>query len=252
MNNDKVRDRCAVFGVSINENHKDYAADVTYNALLTMQHRGQEGAGIAVINDKTINCKKGGGFVTEVFKEKTLTKMRGRISVGHCLYSGKKKLNDDKQFLSNDSTPETKPEPESKTESESEEEIKLKAAEDAQPFVTEYLTGRIATVLNGRITNMLELRGELMTYGLTFTGTTDGEVLSKLIAYYCMLYESVLEGVKYAARQLEGCFSLIVMSTGTEDNKLIAVRDSSGFRPLCIGVSEEGTAVASESCALDI
>ena len=236
MNHDKVRDKCAVFGVSI---YGDYASEIAYNALLTMQHRGQEGAGIAVINENKIDCKKGGGFVTEAFSEKELRKMRGSIAVGHCLYSGRKKLSDDKQFL----VAEPEPEP---------EEEKKKSAEDSQPFVTEYLTGRIAAVLNGSITNMLALRGELMTYGLTFTGTTDGEVISKLIAYYCMINESVLEGVKYAAKLLEGCFSLIVMSTGTEHNKLIAVRDSSGFRPLCIGVSEEGMAVASESCVFDI
>jgi amidophosphoribosyltransferase len=214
MNCDKLREKCAVFGVSIDDNS---AAELTYNALLTMQHRGQEGAGIAVVNDKTIICKKGIGLAMEVFKDGSINRMQSGIAVGHCLCFAVSDLND-----------------------------------DVQPSVTEYLTGRIAAVLNCRITNVRALRGELMTYGLTFTGTSDGEVLSKLLAYHCMINESVLEGVKYAATILEGCFSMLVMSTGKENNKLIAVRDSSGFRPFCIGSNAQGIAVASESCALDI
>ena len=235
---DKIKDKCAVFGVSI-DNKSDYrnniAAELAYNALLTMQHRGQESAGIAVVRNKTIMCKKNSGLVTKVFAPNSLNDMQSCIAIGHCQYSA--------------------------IELAAEDAIQYDIQNEIQPSVTEYLTGRIATVLNGSITNVRELREELMTYGLTFAGTSDGEVISKLVAYHCMLMEqnaegfeaeSVLEGVKYAAKLLEGSFSLLVMNTGKESNKLLAVRDSNGFRPLCIGVNGHGTAIASESCALDI
>ena len=223
-NFDKLKEKCAVFGVSINNNgtENNIAAELAYNALMTMQHRGQESAGIAVADGKTIICKKNSGFVTKVFSQGSLHDMRSCVAVGHCQYSG---LGAGEYDVQN----------------------------DIQPSIIEYLTGRLATVLNGSITNVRKLKEELMTYGLTFMGTSDGEVISKLVAYHCMITESVLEGVKCAAKLLEGSFSLLVMTTGKDNNnRLLAVRDSSGFRPLCIGVNDHGVAVASESCALDI
>ena len=217
-NFNKIREKCAVFGVSIDG---DYAAEIAYNALLTLQHRGQEGAGIAVIKDNNIICRKSAGLVTEIFPNGSVVGRRSGVAIGHCLCSSVSNLQD-----------------------------------DVQPSVTEYLTGRIAVVLNGRITNVRALREELMKYGLSFMGMSDGEVLSKFIAYYCMRREedgdSFLDGVKYAVELLKGSFSLIIMSTGKGGDKLVAVRDSSGFRPLCIGVNAHGFAIASESCAFDI
>ena len=226
-NFDKLRDKCAVFGISMHDTN-NAAAELTYNALLTMQHRGQESAGIAVAKSRTITCKKNSGLVTNVFAPGSLTNMESCIAIGHCQYS--------------------------MLDCNSQSDIQ----DDIQPYVTEYLTGRIATVLNGSITNVRKLREELMTYGLTFRGTSHGEVISKLVAYYCMVTEQnlktegILEGVKYAAKFLEGSFSLIVMNTGVGASKLFALRDSSGFRPLCIGVNADGVAVASESSALDV
>ena len=180
-----------------------------------MQHRGQEGAGIAVISGNTIVCHKNRGLVSEVFSGNALDRLKSSIAVGQCLYSN-----------SGNNT-----------------------GENIQPVVTEYLTGRIATVHDGNLINAKELKDELMTYGIAFTGTSDSEVISKLIAYHCTKKKNVLDGIKTAAELLKGAFSLIVLST--ENNKLIAVRDSSGFKPLCIGKNECGVAAASESCALD-
>ena len=180
-----------------------------------MQHRGQEGAGIAVISGNTIVCKKNHGLVSEVFSGNSLDGLKSRVAVGHCMYSGKESNN----------------------------------GENIQPVFTEYLTGRIATVHSGNLINAKELKDELMKYGIAFTGTSDSEVISKLIAYHCTKQMNVVDGVKIAAELLKGAFSLIVLST--ENDKLIAVRDSSGFRPLCIGKNEQGIAVTSETCALD-
>jgi len=182
-----------------------------------MQHRGQEGAGMAAISGNTILSHKNRGLVSEIFSGNTLSDLISRAAVGQCQYS-----------IAN---------------------AESNAGDNIQPVFTEYLTGRIATVHNGNITNAKELKEELMTYGIAFMGTSDSEVISKLIAYHCTKKKNVTDGIKTAAELLKGAFSLIVLST--ENDKLIAVRDSSGFRPLCIGKNESGVAVTSESCALD-
>jgi len=185
--------------------------------LLASQHRGQEGAGIAAVIGDTIVCRKNRGLVSEVFSGNALDALKSRTAVGHCQYS----------IAAGGSS----------------------ASENIQPVFTEYLTGRLATVHSGNLTNAKKLKDELMRYGIAFMGTSDSEIISKLIAYHCTKEKNVLEGVKAAAELLKGAFSIIILST--ENNKLIAVRDSSGFRPLCIGKNESGAAVASESCALD-
>jgi len=210
--NDKLNEECAVFGVSL---YAEEAVGVTYNGLLTLQHRGQEGAGIAVANNRSIVCHKDEGLVSEVFSGEVLEKFpKGKVAVGHTRYS---------------------------TTGQS-------CRENAGPFVTEYLTGRIATAHNGNITNAKEIRSELANLGLNFNATSDSEVVSSLIAYYITKEKSSLQGVVHAASLLRGAFSLIIV---TSKNKLIAVRDPNGFRPLCIGKNGIGCAVASESCALE-
>jgi len=179
-----------------------------------MQHRGQEGAGIAAISGNTIICHKDHGLVSEALGS-ALNKLKSHVAVGHCLYSNNGN----------------------------------NTGENIQPVFTEYLTGRLATVHDGNLINAKELKDELMKYGIAFTGTSDSEVISKLIAYHCTKKKNVLDGVKISAELLKGAFSLIVLST--DNNRLIAARDSSGFRPLCIGKNKNGIAVASESCALD-
>ena len=208
----KVNEECAVFGVSLNI---DEAAGMAYNGLLSLQHRGQESAGIAVLNDNKILYRKDVGLVSEVFSGEELRKLPGgRIAVGHTRYSttGSNKI------------------------------------ENVGPFITEYLTGRIATAHNGNITNAAEIRDGLRKYGLQFSATSDSEVISSLIAYWITKEQNTLLGVIKAADFLRGAFSLVIASG---ENKLIAVRDPNGYRPLCVGHNETGLCIASESCALD-
>ncbi|MCL2255305.1 MAG: amidophosphoribosyltransferase, partial [Firmicutes bacterium] len=115
------------------------------------------------------------------------------------------------------------------------------------PFVTEFLTGRIAVTNNGSLTNAKQLKEELKSYGVQFNASCDSEVISKLFAFHIVKQKDLMKGVLKAADLLQGAFSLIIM---VGDEKLIAIRDKHGFRPLCIGKSEFGMAVASESCAL--
>jgi amidophosphoribosyltransferase len=208
----KLHEECAVFGVSLTT---EEAAGITYNGLLTLQHRGQEGAGIAVVNDGKIWCHKDIGLVSEVFSGKELGQFPGgKIAVGHTRYgtTGNNKK------------------------------------ENVGPFITEYLTGRIATAHNGNVTNALEIRRKLKSYGLNFNATSDSEVVSSLIAYCITKEGGTMQGVVKAASFLKGAFSLIIASG---ENKLIAMRDPNGYRPLCIGKNDIGYAVASESCALE-
>jgi amidophosphoribosyltransferase len=208
----KLNEECAVFGVSLTT---DEAAGITYNGLLSLQHRGQEGAGIAVANNRSIVCRKDVGLVSEVFSGEELKKLpNGRVAVGHTRYST----------------------------------TGHNTKENVGPFVTEYLTGRIATAHNGNITNASEIRKELAELGVHFGATSDSEVVSSLIAYHITKEKGSLAGVTAAAGLLKGAFTLII---ATSKNKLIAVRDPNGFRPLCIGKNGTGCVVASETCALD-
>lgn len=212
MLSEKLHEECAVFGVSLSV---DEAAGITYNALLSMQHRGQEGAGIAIVSDGKILCHKNMGLVSEVFSTESLKKLAcSKIAVGHTRYAT----------------------------------TGAGTLENVAPFVTEYLTGRIATAHNGNVTNAVEIRDRLKGHGLNFDATSDSEVISSLIAYYITKEKDLLSGVHMATGFLEGAFSLVIASS---ENKLIAVRDPHGYRPLCIGKNTAGLAVASESCALD-
>jgi len=207
-----IHEHCAVFGVSILQ---DEAAGIVYNGLLSLQHRGQEGAGIAVVTNNRIICHKNTGLVSEVFSGEDLDRLnRGRIAVGHTRYST----------------------------------MGGNTIENAGPFVTEYLTGRIATAHNGNITNARQIRQQLGKLGINFNATSDSEVVSSLIAYNIVKTNDLYSGIIKAGNQLTGAFSLVIASS---ENKLIALRDPNGYRPLCIGKSRSGMAVASESCALE-
>lgn len=210
---DKVHEECAVFGVSLTS--LEEAAGITYNALLAMQHRGQEGAGIAVMKGNSLLYHKDVGLVSEVFTKEVMGKLpKSRVAIGHDRYST----------------------------------TGANTYENVQPIFNEFLTGRIATVHNGNITNSREIRERLEPLGLDFGATSDSEIISSLIAYHTLKSGDILTGVKEACSQLVGAFSLLVLSG---DHKLIAVRDPNGYRPLCIGKRDTGIAVASETCAMD-
>jgi len=209
----KINEECAVFGVSLTI---DEAVGITYNGLLALQHRGQEGAGIAVVHGNKLLCHKDVGLVSEVFTGEVLEGLpNGKTAIGHTRYSttgGNRK-------------------------------------ENVGPFVTEYLTGRIATAHNGNISNAPEIRDGLIKNGLQFIATSDSEVISSLIAFHITKEQDTLSGIIKAANSLKGSYSL-VLANG--EGSLIAVRDPNGFRPLCIGRNKMGYAVASESCALEV
>jgi amidophosphoribosyltransferase len=186
-------------------------AQLSCFGLYALQHRGQESAGIAVSDGKEIHLHKNMGLVAEVFDEDSLKAMPGNIAIGHVRYST--------------------------TGSSS--------LINAQPLVFHYLRGMVALAHNGNLTNAAELKQNLAMSGSVFQSTSDSEVIINLIARYGQ--STIEEAVMKCMIDLKGAYSLVIM---TED-KLLAVRDPYGIRPLCLGRMGEAYVVASESCALD-
>ncbi|MCI6022556.1 MAG: amidophosphoribosyltransferase [Candidatus Faecivivens sp.] len=207
-----IHEECGIFGIVTSS---DEAAGVTYNALLALQHRGQEGAGIAIQKDGSILYHKDVGLVSEVFNSDVLSRLpKAHMAIGHVRYST----------------------------------TGTNSQKNTQPMITEYLKGRIATAHNGNIVNAAEIKEKLVNVGCNFAATNDSEVISSLIGWEALRGESIEDAVADAAKQLKGAFSLVVLSSRS---KLIAFRDGAGFRPLCLGKNDRGWAVASESCGLD-
>ena len=204
----KLHEECGVFGIF---DPKGNPANTTYYGLVALQHRGQEGCGIAVNRDREIYHYKDVGLVNDVFNEEILGKLSGRMAIGHVRYS---------------------------TAGGS-------ARENVQPLVLRYIKGTLAISHNGNITNVDEIRKELEHSGAIFQTTADTEIIAYLIARERITAGSIESAVKNAMKKLKGAYSLLVMSP----NKLIAARDKWGFRPLQMGKRDD--AVASETCAFD-
>ncbi|MDD2482147.1 MAG: amidophosphoribosyltransferase [Lutispora sp.] len=187
------------------------AANGAYYGLVALQHRGQESAGIAINNDGIITCYKDMGYVNEVFDDKILSLLKGDMAIGHVRYS-----TSGQSFAAN-----------------------------AQPILVKFKNGNLALSHNGNLVNVDALRDQLEDQGMIFSTTTDSEVIAALIA---RSYKGdIVKAIQDTIETVKGSYALIIM-TG---DKLIAVRDSYGLRPLVIGRMNEGYALASESCALD-
>ena len=211
---EKLHEECGVFGIW-NRDHQEAAQEIYYG-LLSLQHRGQEAAGIAVCDrdsaKQEFQLHKAMGLVTEVFNKDILAKLKGNMGIGHVRYS-----------TTGDSN-----------------------IENAQPLAYYYLKGTLALVHNGNIVNSQKIKQQLAEEGLTFRATTDSEVVATLIAKMRAQTASIEEAVEKSALFLVGGYALIIMSP----KKLVAVRDPLGLKPLCLGKTKNGWVVASESCAL--
>ena len=188
------------------------AAKLTYFGLYALQHRGQESAGIVSSTGKTIHEHKAMGLVSEIFDESTLNKLHGHIATGHVRYS---------------------------TTGSS-------VARNAQPFIASHGGKTLAIAHNGNLTNAREIRRKLEKKGSIFQTTMDSEIIVHLLTQNIHL--GMEEAVVKAVSRVEGAYSCVLM---TQD-KLIAFRDPNGFRPLCLGLLDEGYIIASETCALDL
>jgi amidophosphoribosyltransferase len=188
------------------------AAHLTYLGLHALQHRGQESAGIVSSDSTHLHSERGMGHVGKVFSRQNLERLVGRMAIGHVRYS---------------TAGETR-------------------LANAQPLRIESGRGEMAIAHNGNLVNAAQVRSELERTGSIFQTTSDTEVILHLIAR--SERESLEEAVVDALQQVEGAFSLIFLFP----EKMIAVRDPRGFRPLSLGRLGSATLVTSESCALDL
>ncbi|MBD3260285.1 MAG: amidophosphoribosyltransferase, partial [Candidatus Altiarchaeales archaeon] len=207
--NRKIRESCGVLGIKT-PGH-DVFPDL-YNGLYTLQHRGQESAGIATLTDGCINVHRDMGLVSPVFKDVYL---EGDIGVGHVLYNN----------------------------------TGGSCLENTQPFVVNHSRVSFAVSHNGNLVNTCQLRDQLESKGNIFTSTSDTEVISQLIAREKVRTKDLISALKNTMNYLIGSYSLVLMAGG---GRLVAVRDPHGIRPLCLGSTGEGYIVSSESCVFDV
>ena len=188
------------------------AAQITYFGLFALQHRGQEAAGICSNKDGEFHLIKDRGLVTRVFSEKKIKKLKGDMAVGHTRYT----TAGDDSIL------------------------------DAQPVFARYDLGEMAIVHNGNLTNAKEVREQLIKRGAIFQTFMDTENMIHLIAK--SEKERLFDRIIDALHKIEGAYSFIILSR----NKMFAVRDRFGFRPLSLARLGDGYMVASETCAFDL
>ena len=204
--NESLKDKCGVFGIY--GKHEDVAR-ISYFGLYSLQHRGQEGAGIAVSDGKKINAIKGLGLIPSVFSEKDIASLKGYIAIGHTRYSttgGNTKNN-------------------------------------AQPFLIKFKNDDLALAHNGNIINADILRKSLPN--IKMKSTTDTEVMGWIISN--TEGKSWEDKIYKSMSRFEGAYSIVAMTK----TKLLAFRDSYGFRPLALGKLNGGFVISSETCALD-
>ena len=205
------KEECGIIGIA-SRDKREMAHDL-YFGLFALQHRGQESAGIAVAYEpRKIHYYKKMGLVNEVFDEDKLNAFpASRFGIGHVRYSTTGSSN----------------------------------VVNAQPVVFYGRCGRMAVAHNGNIVNCDVIKSKLIREGHTFQSSIDSEVIAALINLYSD--EGIAKGVARACAELVGAYALVVLA----DEKLVAVRDPLGLKPLCIGTLNGDIVFASETCALD-
>lgn len=193
------------------------AARITYLGLYALQHRGQESSGIVSLFKGQHLHHKGLGLVADVFKESELESLKGQAAIGHNRYS-----TTGQNLIAN-----------------------------AQPLTAELIQGPVAVAHNGNIVNTNKIKQDLQNLGAIFHGTTDTESVLHLLSR--SKNKDIVSALKESAHLLLGAYSFVFL---TQD-KMIAMRDPLGFRPLVLGKkkNEKGEwayVLASESCAFDL
>ncbi|MEW5984053.1 MAG: amidophosphoribosyltransferase [Acidobacteriota bacterium] len=191
---------------------KGEASKLAYLGLYALQHRGQESAGIAASDGLSLRVTRGMGHVADVFGEQSLESLPGHVAIGHVRYS---------------------------TAGES-------RLANAQPILIDCVHGPIAICHNGNLVNERELRDGLVARGSIFQTSSDTEVILHLYARSTARQND--EALVEAVSQIQGAFSLVVALK----DRLVAVRDPHGFRPLALGRIGDGWVVCSETCAMDL
>ncbi|MGC9065951.1 MAG: amidophosphoribosyltransferase [Candidatus Ratteibacteria bacterium] len=203
-----IRENCGIVGVF---RHKD-AADILYLSLFSLQHRGQESAGMILTDGSSVFSHRAQGLVSEIFTPEVINSLKGDCGIGHVRYSTTGASNE----------------------------------KNIQPFSVEYKGKTLAIAHNGNLTNSRSLRIQLEKQGSIFQTSMDSEIILHLLVR--SKGSTIKEKLAHTLRQLKGAFSLLIFT----ENEIIAARDVNGFRPLCIGQLDSGYVVASETCAFDL
>lgn len=205
-----LNEECGVFGVFGSQE----AAHMTYFGLHSLQHRGQEGAGIVSSDGITLRQYRNRGLLSEVFANpQDLDRLEGTSAIGHVRYgtSGNNSI------------------------------------ANVQPFLFHFHDGDVALAHNGNLTNAKSLKQKLEDEGAVFQSNSDTEILIHLIRQKQDL--DFIDALKASLNEVHGGFAFVIL----RKDQLIAALDPNGFRPLCIGrLSDGGYVVASETCALDM
>ncbi|KMT62781.1 amidophosphoribosyltransferase [Paenilisteria newyorkensis] len=202
-----LNEECGIFGIW---NHPS-AAQITYYGLHSLQHRGQEGAGIVSTDGVTLKGHRNLGLLADVFKHGELDELVGKSAIGHVRYAtaGGKSLS------------------------------------NVQPFLFHFQNSSLALAHNGNLINAQTLRHELEEEGAIFQTSSDTEVLAHLLKR--SQTGSFVEDLKVALNKVQGGFAYMLLT----ENELIAALDPNGFRPLSIGKIGDSYVIASETCAFD-
>jgi amidophosphoribosyltransferase len=203
-----LNEECGVFGIW---GHPD-AAQITYYGLHSLQHRGQEGAGIVVTDGEKLKGFKGIGLVTEVFNKGQLSELTGKAAIGHVRYAT----------------------------------AGGGGYENVQPLLFRSQNGSLALAHNGNLVNANALKHQLENQGSIFQTTSDTEVLAHLIKRSG--YPLLKDRVKNALTMIKGAYAFLIMT----ETELMVALDPNGFRPLSLGRLGEAYVVASETCAFDV
>lgn len=200
-----MREACGVFGIYSYQQ----AARITFFGLYSLQHRGQESAGIAVSDGKKIAVEKGMGLISQVFSEEKIRNLNGYLAIGHNRYS-----TTGSSIIAN-----------------------------AQPFLFQSDLWSFTVAHNGNLANTKVLRRQLSKEGVSFTSGSDSEVIGHVIikSKGKTLEDKIIKGISL----LQGAFSILILTK----NKIYAIRDPLGIRPLVLGKFHSSWVVASETCA---
>jgi len=206
------KEYCGIFGTVCQD--ENLTSSIIYNGLISLQHRGQEASGIAILSDSTIKLKKFMGLVVNTVPRSFLTRTKGKIGVGHVRYTtvGRSKLS------------------------------------DTQPFKINYPKRGLIFAHNGNIVNYVDLKKEMAHNGRELSSGCDAEIMVNILAEELIKSKDYEDAVLGLMERVEGAYSVTLFSG---KGNLITFRDPNAFRPLCYGKTDGLRAFASESVALE-
>ena len=202
-----------IFGITGAE--RGAVASITYYGLYSLQHRGQESAGIAVNDDGVFTIHKNTGLVGDVFTADALAALgEGNMAIGHTRYGT----------------------------------LGTRGVANAEPIVVNHIKGRLALATDGALVNSGPLRRELELRGMIFHTSSDAEIISCAIIQERLDAPSIEVALSRAMSRFRGGYCIMLMSP----TKIVAARDPNGIHSLCYGKRPDGRyVIASETCALD-